>query len=120
MTHTSGPRPPCRPKSSSRKGTGEGRKYILQFTIMFTTPHYAVGHANPYEVKPSYSWAPWMGKDVRGSELLLNTEHRKCHRDEDDRELKRTGNSGNREVTEGRLVELLHGNKVRDYLSESQ
>ena len=59
-------------------------------------------------MQPSYSfWAPWIGKDVRGSELLLNTEHRKYHKDEDIREL------GHLEVSEDRLVELLHGNKVQ-------
>ena len=47
---------------------------------------YILGRAN--ELKPSYSfWAPWIGKDVRGSELIINTEHRKCHRDEDEGEL---------------------------------
>ena len=62
---------------------------------------------NPYEVKPSYSfWAPWIGEQVRVGDLVLNTEHRKCCRDKDEE----LGNS--MDVTEDRLVELLHGNKV--------
>ena len=51
-------------------------------------------------------WAPWIGRNVRNSEIVLNTEHRKCHREEDENEL------GNLEISEDRLIELLHGNKV--------
>ena len=70
-----------------------------------------VAHSNPYEVKPSYTfWAPWIGEDVRRSQHLLNTEHRKCHKVEDVQEL------GHLEISEDRLVELLHGNKVKQYL----
>ena len=73
---------------------------------MCNDPH-IIAHSNPYAVKPSYTfWAPWIGEDVRRSGLLLNTEHRKCHRAEDTQEL------GHLEVSEDRLVELLYGNKV--------
>ena len=46
--------------------------------------------------------------------MILNTEHRKCSRDEDMREL------GHLEVSEDRLVELLHGNKVCSRLNNLQ
>lgn len=68
-----------------------------------------IGFKNPYEVTPSYSyWAPWMGKQVRSNDVVLNTEHRKCHKVEDAEEL------GHLEVSEERLIELLYGNKVMD------
>ena len=37
---------------------------------------------------------------------MFNTEHRKCHREEDETEL------GHLEISEDRMIELLHGNKV--------
>ena len=63
---------------------------------------------NPYSVKPTYTfWSPWIGHDVRTGNKLFNTEHRKCHRIQDKEEI------GHLEVSEDRLVELLHGTKVK-------
>ena len=44
---------------------------------------------------------------MRDSNELLNTEHRKCYRVEDAEELAYA------EVIEDRLIELLHGTKVK-------
>ena len=85
------------------KGLCEGNCSIWQFFVL----KFKSGRTNRYEVTPSYTfWAPWIGRNVRNSEVVFNTEHRKCHREEDENEL------GNLEISEDRLIKLLHGNKV--------
>ena len=58
-------------------------------------------------IKPSiHNWLPYLGKSTRSSNFLVNTEHRKIHKD--------TGelDADCRELSQKRLIEFMHKGKA--------
>ncbi|XP_051526726.1 uncharacterized protein LOC127425109 isoform X2 [Myxocyprinus asiaticus] len=67
----------------------------------------ASGAHNPFAVPPTYHfWAPWIGKNTRRSNTVLNTEFERCHASKSSSEVSEIT------VTEKRLKEELHKQKV--------
>ncbi|XP_056109154.1 uncharacterized protein LOC130086936 [Rhinichthys klamathensis goyatoka] len=67
----------------------------------------ASGAQNPFVVKPMYHfWAPWIGKNTRRSDIVLNTEYEKLHSS------KSASETAEITVTEERLKEELQKQKV--------
>ncbi|RXN16478.1 HMG domain-containing 3-like isoform X2 [Labeo rohita] len=65
------------------------------------------GAKNPFAVKPTYHfWAPWIGKNTRRSDSVLNTEYKKLHSS------KSASETAEITVTEERLKEELQKQKV--------
>ncbi len=62
-----------------------------------------------FKTKPDMlKWAPYIGKRMRASNLLLNTEHRKIRQEDGKLE------QDSRDITEERLLEMLHQSPLRD------